>query len=227
MEKKYEHKLLNKYDLIAGSDEAGRGCLAGPVVSASVLLKKPQESIRFLSKFIIEDSKKITSKKRENVVKALTKEESFASFLESLKYSWSNQYISVEVEGRSARFIEEYNILNASLDSMKSTFLSLKAPHYLRTIWLIDGNRKPNLENVESDVEALVKGDSKSVSIGLASIFAKVLRDKYMEYVDSLEPSYGFQKHKGYPTPFHKKAIKVHGPSIFHRKSFKGVSEFC
>ena len=227
MEKKYEYKILDKYDLIAGSDEAGRGCLAGPVVSASVLLKKPTESIHFLSRFNIEDSKKITSKKREYIVNSLTKEESFASFLHTLKYSWSNQYISVEVEGRSARFIEEYNILNASLDSMKSTYLSLKTSETLRSIWLIDGNKKPDLEFVVSDVEALVKGDSRSISIGLASVFAKVMRDKYMKHLDSLEPNYGFQKHKGYPTPLHKKAVKMHGPSIFHRRTFKGVSEFC
>ena len=196
-------------------------------MSASVLLKDSMKSIHFLSQFKIEDSKKITAKKRENIVSALTQEEKFTSFLQNLKYSWSNQYISVEVEGRSARYIEEYNILNASLDSMKSTFLSLKTPDSLRTIWLIDGNKKPSLEYVESDVEALVKGDSKSISIGLASVFAKVMRDKYMEHLDSLEPSYGFLKHKGYPTPVHKKAIKMHGPSTFHRRTFKGVSEFC
>jgi ribonuclease HII len=178
----------------AGVDEAGRGPLAGPVVSAAVILSK-EFKIEAL-----DDSKKLSEKKRN-----LLEKEIKANAL-----AWSVASASVEE-------IDELNILQASLLSMKRAVLKLEVqPQKV----YFDGNHIPII-NLPS--EAIVKGDTLIKSIMAASILAKVYRDRVMEELDKSYPEYGFKKHKGYPTKMHLDALKSHGPSKIHRLSFKPV----
>ncbi len=192
-----EHEAVNKgYTYIAGLDEAGRGPLAGPVVSAAVILP-----IDFQCDGV-NDSKKLSEKKRELLFPHI-----------------KEQAISVGVGICSNSKIDQINILQASLLSMKRAVEDLsQLPDYL----LIDG--KFTID-AAIDQSAIIKGDSKSISIAAASIIAKVTRDAIMKDLHEQFPVYGFARHKGYPTKAHKAAILEHGPCPFHRKSFKGVKE--
>ena len=193
----FEHEAkAHGYKIIAGVDEAGRGPLAGPVVSAAVIL--PHN----FSCEGIDDSKKLTEKKR-NALFPLIKE----------------QAICVATGISSHDEIDQINILQASLLSMKRAVKNLlNPPDFL----LIDGKFTIDM-NI--DQAALIKGDSKSISIAAASIIAKVTRDAMMKQLDKTYPQYNFIQHKGYPTKAHKKAILEHGPCPVHRRTFKGVKE--
>ncbi len=195
--RQFEHKALNQgYKKIAGIDEAGRGPLAGPVVSAAVILPN-----NFFCEDII-DSKKLSEKKRSFLFKIIkTHAVSAATGI-----AWHNE-------------IDQINILQASLVSMKRAVNNLSdKPDFL----LIDGRFTIDTDIVQS---ALVKGDSKSISIAAASIIAKVTRDTIMKELHKTYPEYNFARHKGYPTKAHKEAILKHGPCPFHRRTFKGVRE--
>lgn len=194
----YEEKAAERGFLtIAGIDEAGRGPLAGPVVSAAVVLP-----IHF-SVTGITDSKKLTHKKRDYLFDIIC-----------------DQAVSVGVGVASPEDIDRMNILQASLHSMAIAVNNLSAsPDHL----LIDGTFPIALDISQ---ETIKKGDSLSISIAAASIIAKVTRDRMMLDYDVQYPCYGFAKHKGYPTKAHKEAIIEHGVSPIHRKSFKGVKEF-
>ncbi|NLD36623.1 MAG: ribonuclease HII [Desulfatiglans sp.] len=182
------------YNMVAGIDEAGRGPLAGPVVSAAVILP------RDLIIPGVKDSKKMSEKAREN------------AFLEILKNA-----IAVGIGVVSRAYIDEHNILNASLESMKIAVDHLDiVPDFL----LIDGIFK--IQNPLPH-KCIIKGDQLSHTISAASIIAKVYRDRIMSVYDRCCPEYGFIKNKGYGTKQHLDAIKKHGPSPFHRMSFKGV----
>ncbi|MCD4676903.1 MAG: ribonuclease HII [Desulfobacula sp.] len=193
----FEHEAkAHGYKIIAGVDEAGRGPLAGPVVSAAVIL--PHN----FSCEGIDDSKKLTEKKR-NALFPLIKE----------------QAICVATGISSHDEIDQINILQASLLSMKRAVKNLlNPPDFL----LIDGKFTIDM-NI--DQAALIKGDSKSISIAAASIIAKVTRDAMMKQLDKTYPQYNFIQHKVYPTKAHKKAILEHGPCPVHRRTFKGVKE--
>lgn len=178
---------------VAGCDEAGRGPLAGPVVAAAVILP-PHCEIPHLN-----DSKKLTEKRRF-ALEPVIKEKALA---------WAVAQIEHDE-------IDEINILEASLKAMKTALeqLSVKAEAAL-----IDGPHA--LREVAIPMEAVVKGDSRSASIAAASILAKTERDRIMIAYDALYPAYGFAKHKGYPTKAHREAVKEHGFSPIHRRSFK------
>jgi len=198
----FEHKAkTHGYKIIAGVDEAGRGPLAGPVVSAAVILPHDFACIG------INDSKKLSEKKRNAL---------FPVIME--------QAIAVSTGISSHDEIDKINILQASLLSMKraveklSTPPDFLAPDFL----LIDGNFTLDM-NIEQS--AIVKGDSRSISIAAASIIAKVTRDAIMEALHKKYPLYNFIQHKGYPTKAHKEAILKHGPCPVHRRTFKGVKE--
>lgn len=192
----YEHDLLvgdNGNRTVAGTDEAGRGPLAGPVVAAAVILNlgAPIHGIN--------DSKKLSPAKRDTLYQAITAE----------AVSWSVGIATVEE-------IERYNILNASLCAMKRALESLTNPWSLA---LIDGNRTiPDMSGRPQ--QAIVGGDAKSASIAAASIIAKVTRDRIMEEYHAQFPEYGFNGHKGYPTDLHRKNIIQYGLCPIHRKSF-------
>ncbi len=196
----FEHKAKSKgYHYIAGVDEAGRGPLAGPVVSAAVIL--PED----FSLTGINDSKKLTEKKRDTLF-PLIKE----------------QAIAVAVGIASHEEIDQINILQASRLSMKRAVENITIPPNspVPDFLLIDG--KFTIEST-IDQEAIIKGDSRSISIAAASIIAKVTRDAIMKDLHDTYPQYNFIQHKGYPTKAHKQAILDHGPCPVHRKSFKGV----
>jgi len=177
--------------LICGIDEAGRGPLAGPVVAAAVI---------FNSETFIEgvnDSKKLSQKKREELFPIIKNE----------AFSYSFEIISQEK-------IDEINILQASLLAMKKSVLNLSvSPDLL----LIDGNK---IFQSEIKAKAVVKGDAKSFSIAAASIVAKVVRDELMMRLAEEYPQYGWERNKGYATKEHIAAVKKFGPSPYHRKTF-------
>lgn len=197
----YERKLKKRgYNLIIGVDEAGRGPLAGPVVAAAVALK----TTRFKNR--IDDSKKLTCRRRE------------MAFLEIIKKSAFGIGIVNE------KIIDRVNILEASRMAMEQAIASLvnklSPAKAKRTHIIVDG--KVHL-NIDWPYTHIIRGDSKSKSIASASILAKVIRDRIMGLYDYLYPQYNFIKHKGYPTKEHRAILKRLGPTIIHRKSFCGV----
>ena len=180
--------------VICGVDEAGRGPLFGDVVAAAVILD-PTAPIEGLG-----DSKKLTEKVRERLYDQI--------------YA---RAISVGVGRASVEEIDQLNILQASMLAMQRAVELLSRQPDLA---LIDGNRCPVLTCAS---EAIIKGDAKEISIGAASIVAKVTRDREMLEWHTLYPHYGLDKHKGYPTSAHLKALKQHGVSPQHRRSFAPV----
>lgn len=178
---------------VCGVDEAGRGPLAGPVVAAAVILT-PARIPEGLN-----DSKALSSKQRELLLNAIEK----------------NAQIGIGIA--EPEEIDRINILGATLAAMRRAVLAL--PLSPNTA-LIDGNKLPNLP---CEAQAIVKGDSRSLSIAAASIVAKVTRDRLMVEADARYPGYGLAGHKGYPTKAHMEAVRDLGPSPIHRFSFKPV----
>ena len=176
----------------AGCDEAGRGCLAGPVVAAAVILPPTFQNE------LLNDSKQLTDKKR-NELRPIIEKEALA---------WAVSFVD-------NREIEEINILNASFEAMHRAIVSLAIKPELL---LIDGNRFTPLTGYRH--ECIIKGDGKFLSIAAASILAKTYRDDYMSSIHEEFPQYGWDKNKGYPTKIHRKAIKQFGASRFHRETF-------
>jgi len=194
---KFESELyLEGNEFIAGVDEAGRGPLAGPVVAAAVIFEKGTVIEG------IDDSKKLTAKKREKLFYEIRKK--------ALCYS---------VGISSHKRIDEINILQATFESMRMAVdkLSVK-PDFV----LIDGRDEP-LKGYKQ--KSIIKGDSLSYTIGAASIIAKVVRDKIMNFYDKIYPEYGFKKNKGYGTKQHTDAIARIGRCPIHRMSFHLKSE--
>lgn len=182
--------------LIAGIDEAGRGPLAGPVIAAAVILD-PRHKINGLA-----DSKQLTEKKRVQLFEEIRKH----------ALAWS-------VARATVTEIDDINILQATFLAMQRAIAKLKViPH----LALVDGNMCPVLP---CDARAIIKGDATEPAISAASIVAKVLRDRYMMMLDKKYPQYGLAKHKGYATVQHIEALKNHGPSRIHRRSYAPVAE--
>jgi len=188
-------KKKNKlnYKIIAGVDEAGRGPWAGPVYSAAVILNDNNIPEG------INDSKKLSEKKRNSI------------YLEII----SNHIYGVGIADVDE--IDKLNILGATLLSMERAVNNLSTnPDFV----LIDGNHEPK---IEIDSESIIKGDTKSLSIAAASIIAKVERDEFMRQLDAQYPAYNWKKNKGYGTKDHQNALKTHGVTKYHRKSFSPV----
>lgn len=181
--------------LIAGTDEAGRGPLAGSVVAAAVILNPDAAVIEGLN-----DSKKLSEKKREALFPIICQQ----------SLAWS-------IAEASVAEIDEINILHASMLAMKRAVESLPvAPQLV----LVDGNRCPQLT---IDARAIVGGDAIEPCISAASILAKVYRDRQMHEYHKQFPDYGFNQHKGYPTKLHIQRLQQHGPCDIHRRSFGPV----
>jgi ribonuclease HII len=195
----YEQAKWNLgYQLVAGIDEAGRGPLAGPVVACSLVILCPSLSIEGIN-----DSKKLTPSKRQQIAEALRAESSVAYGIG----------VATHVE------IDRMNILEATRLAMRKSLEALPCdPDYL----LVDGMPL----SFEISSEGIIKGDSKSLSIAAASILAKVTRDEMMLEYDRSWPQYGFAKHKGYGTKGHIEALEKHGPCEIHRKSFAPVAKY-
>jgi ribonuclease HII len=210
-------KRYGKLKWECGTDEAGRGCLAGPVTAAAVILPESFEHE------LLNDSKQLTERTR-----ALLK-----PIIEANAISFAvNHIYNVE--------IDEINILNASMKAMQESVLQLNPiPQYI----IVDGNRPINgklgmqqktgkiftpdeIELLKSIPNtSIIKGDSKFLSIAAASILAKTYRDEYMNIIHEEFPMYHWNKNKGYPTKDHREAIKKHGPCKYHRMSFRLLPE--
>jgi ribonuclease HII len=197
----YENKLKKKgFNIIIGVDEVGRGPLAGPVVAAAVALK----TTRFRNR--IDDSKKLTTKSREKAFPEIIGKSSFG--------------VGIVNE----RIIDRINIAEAARQAMEQAIChlinKLNARKRDKIHIIVDGNI--NL-NINFPFTKIIKGDSKSKTIAAASIVAKVIRDRIMNFYDTVYPGYGFIRHKGYPTNEHRSALNKFGPSLIHRRTFSCV----
>ena len=214
----------SEYKFECGTDEAGRGCLAGPVTAAAVIspLRFGQENgDHLIEKYfeLLNDSKQLSEKVRFEL----------RPIIEETSFSFAVTHI-YNVE------IDEINILNASMKAMQESILKLKTiPEYI----IVDGNRPLNgklgMKQKEGKIfnakeieilysipnTSIIKGDAKFLSIAAASILAKTYRDDYMDMIHEEFPMYNWKKNKGYPTKEHREAIKKYGPCKYHRMSFK------
>ena len=190
-------ELFFKYPNEAGTDEAGRGCLAGPVTAGAIIL--PEE----FSNSILNDSKQLSELKRDRLRPILEKE----------AVSFSVCHVFEEE-------IDKINILNASILAMHRALDQLKEPP---SFILVDGNRFKPYASISH--QCIVKGDGKYMSIAAASVLAKTHRDAYMAKIHEEFPMYNWKKNKGYPTKEHREAIKKYGLTKYHRKSFRQLPE--
>ncbi len=192
--------LLKSYSNLLieiGTDEAGRGCLAGPVTAAAILINDKLENE------LINDSKKLSIGSRKNL----------RSFIEE----HNNLFSIAQVHENT---IDEINILNASIEAMHKAISTLSfEPEFI----IVDGNRFKPYKQVPH--QTIVKGDSKYLSIAAASILAKTYRDEYMLQLHEEFPMYGWDTNMGYPTKKHRAAILEYGPCKYHRKTFRLLPE--
>lgn len=188
----------NDIKFVAGIDESGRGPLAGPVVAAVVIFP-PFKKI----KEKIGDSKKFSPNRREQLFEFINKE----------AIDWGIGIVGEKI-------IDKINILQATRLAMLKAVEALKTPP---EFLLIDG---PISLNIKISQKPIIRGDEQSLSIGAASIIAKVLRDRVMHKYHRLFPEYGFDEHKGYPTSKHINALEKYGPSPIHRRSYEPVKKF-
>ena len=177
--------------VIAGVDEAGRGPLAGPVCAAAVILPFELEIPG------LDDSKKLTEKKREELFEVIT-----------------DKALSYGIAFADQREIDDINILNATFLAMNRALEKLDIPFQLA---LVDGN---NVRGLNYNSESIVKGDTRCAAVAAASVLAKVTRDRYMLQMAEKYPQYAFEKHKGYPTKLHYERLREFGPSEIHRLTF-------
>lgn len=189
--------FYNKKLLVCGTDEAGRGCLSGPVTAAAVILPK---SFRHP---MLNDSKKLSAKQRAIL----------APIIKQAAISYGISHVSPQE-------IDRINILQASIKAMHKSIAKLEtSPDYI----IVDGNKFNPYPNIPH--ETIVKGDSKFYAIAAASVLAKTARDEYMLALHKKFPLYQWNKNMGYPTSIHKAAILKWGVSPHHRKTFKGVKD--
>ena len=189
----FDAKFAAEYGIVCGTDEAGRGPLAGPVVAAAVVLP---EGLAIPG---LDDSKKLTEKRREALYGAICE-----------------QALAYGIAQSSAREIDGMNILAASLLAMRRAVETVKKTVFPGVV-LVDGNRPTDFG---VPCRTVVHGDAISQSIAAASVLAKVTRDRLLAELDRQCPVYGFAKHKGYPTKEHKLAVYEYGPCPEHRTSF-------
>lgn len=192
--------LLSKFSdfsIEAGTDEAGRGCLSGPVTAAAVILPDNFQLE------LLNDSKQLSEKQRQY-----------------LRPLIEDKAISFKVVHLFPEEIDQINILNASIKAMQECVLSLEPkPEYI----IVDGNRFKPCGDIP--YSTIIKGDGKYLSIAAASVLAKTYRDDYMDAIHEEFPMYNWKKNKGYPTVEHRTAIKQYGATIYHRKSFRLLPE--
>lgn len=228
-----ESTLQKKHFWLSGCDEVGRGPLAGPVVCACVSVRSEDKIAgdrldQFLTESGVNDSKKLSAKKRRDILAHLKID--FTKTYQKLTYpELDGFFFHFQIQEISPLRIDELNILHASLTGMKEAFEKIQIKEI--NIYdgpgmvFIDGPHLPKQWRDKSQARALVKGDSQSCLIALASILAKEYRDLLMQDLDLKYPGYGLAQHAGYPTVQHREAIARLGVSEIHRKSFKGVKE--
>lgn len=185
------------FSLEAGTDEAGRGCLSGPVVAAAVILPKN------FSHDLLNDSKQLSEKNRM-LLKLIIEKEALAF---GVSFVWQDE-------------VDKINVLQASITGMHRAIEALKiTPEFI----IVDGNKFRDYKEIPH--ETIIKGDAKYLSIAAASVLAKTYRDEYMAKIHDEFPPYNWKKNKGYPTKEHRKAIRQFGATKYHRKTFKLLPE--
>ena len=190
-------KAYSNLEIEVGTDEAGRGCLAGPVTAAAILINDKLENE------LINDSKKLSISSRKNL----------RAFIEEHNNLFSIAHVYEDT-------IDEINILNASIEAMHQAISKLSfEPEFI----IVDGNRFKPYKQIPH--ETIIKGDSKYLSIAAASILAKTYRDEYMLQLHEEFPMYGWDRNMGYPTKKHREAILEYGPCKYHRKTFRLLPE--
>jgi ribonuclease HII len=208
---------FSDFDLECGTDEAGRGCLAGPVTASALILP------RDFKMDLLNDSKQLSEKTRKKL----------QPLIETSSVCFAITHVDADV-------IDDINILRASVKAMQDSIIQLSpSPLYI----IVDGNSSIASEEIHkkssvkrySEIETntfrnipfscIIKGDSKFMSIAAASVLAKTYRDEYMERIHEEFPMYNWKKNKGYPTKEHREAIKKYGPSKYHRMSFRLLPE--
>jgi len=188
---------FSDFNIECGTDEAGRGCLAGPVTAAAIILPNHFELD------LLNDSKQLSERTREKL-KPLIEEKA----------------LSFSVTHLDPLIIDEINILNSSIKAMQESILKLNPlPEYI----IVDGNHFKPVNNIP--YKTIIKGDSKFMSIAAASVLAKTYRDEYMNKIHEEFPMYNWKKNKGYPTTEHREAIKKYGVTKYHRMSFRLLPE--
>lgn len=188
---------IHKNKLECGTDEAGRGCLAGPVTAAAVILPDNFKNS------ILTDSKQLSEHKR-NLLRPLIEQEALAY---AVVHVWMDE-------------IDELNILNASITAMQRAIKKLNTtPEYIA----VDGNRFKPLDKIPH--QCVIKGDAKYLHIAAASVLAKTYRDQVMQELHQAHPQYAWCNNKGYPTAAHRQAIREYGITPYHRKSFRLLPE--
>lgn len=225
-----ELKLIKEFPCeIMAVDEVGRAPLAGAVVVGAVrVLVQDQDSLKKLLKFLkpkgVTDSKKLNHQTRQKVLKKLKVPD--LAFRETGILDFKGIEVSFVTWEMCHVTIDQENILAASLRAMKESAQHLCSSEISQPTILIDGNCKlrwgKGVKSPWNEI-TIIKGDSKSLLIGLASIIAKEKRDAFMKDMHELYPQYGFDTNVGYPTAAHRKAIKLFGPSPIHRLTFNGV----
>lgn len=216
---------------ILATDEVGRGPLSGPVVAGAVSFffensKKLNSILKLLSKFNVNDSKKLSALERTKILSQLGILD--LPFREVGEIQMDGVQLRYVTWDKDHEIIDLDNILSASLSAMKEAALEISCSKNYPATVLIDGNKKFKWVYEARDWSEIpiIKGDSKSLLIGLASIIAKEKRDLFMKEMHEVYPEYGFDRHFGYPTKEHRNAIEKYGPCPIHRKTFKGVKEF-
>lgn len=198
--------MTNNSDIILGVDEAGRGCLVGPVVAGCVWINQEKFPSELLAR--INDSKKISEKNREDIYKHLCE--------------LDDDVFMFEYDAVSAGVIDEINILQASLLAMKNSYQKLLPRLKNKPVMtLVDGNKAPLI----TPCHTVVSGDALSFSIAAASIVAKVNKDHLLNEIGKKFPEFQFEKNKGYGTKTHMEALKKYGPTPYHRLSYAPVKE--
>ena len=188
---------FSNFEIECGTDEAGRGCLAGPVTAAAIIL--PDD----FKLDLLNDSKQLSEKVRQEL-KPLIEEKA----------------IDFAVTHLEPKIIDDINILNASIKAMQTCIVQLNPlPDYI----IVDGNRFKPVKNIP--FSTIIKGDSKYMSIAAASVLAKTYRDAFMEKIHEEFPMYNWKKNKGYPTAEHREAIRKYGITKYHRMSFRLLPE--
>lgn len=188
---------FSQFEFECGTDEAGRGCLAGPVTAGAIIL--PDD----FKLDLLNDSKQLSEKVRER-----------------LKPIIEEKAVSFAIIHLEPKIIDEINILNASIKAMQECIVKLNpTPLYI----IVDGNRFKPINNIP--YSTIIKGDSKYMSIAAASVLAKTYRDAYMDKIHEEFPMYNWKQNKGYPTKEHREAIRKYGITKYHRMSFRLLPE--
>lgn len=213
---------MQTFNAIIGCDEVGRGPIAGPVSACAVFIDQNNyEVVQHFADFGVTDSKKLTQKKRLQIIEKLNIDLTSIVPCDPVCINTQTGNFKFVISQRSSEDIDRTNILEASVACMKDCSDLLLVEN---CCVLVDGNK--TFESQANTIEAIVKGDSKSIIIAMASIIAKEYRDYKMSRYDKIFPGYGLARNSGYPTRTHKQALLKLGPTPIHRKSFKGVKEF-